>query len=304
MGKIAFVFSGQGAQVPGMGKELQECSQAAGAVFEMADEVRPGTSRQCFQGSREELGETINTQPCVFAVDLAAAQAVMERGIHPDCVAGFSLGEIAAVGFSGMLSQKEAFELVCLRARLMDEAASKNKGAMAGVLKLDSADVERLCGKYDAAWPVNYNCPKQTVAAASAEIIDQLCADVKEAGGKAVKLAVSGAFHSPYMESAAQGLEEYLSGRTLSAPRLPVYANVTAQPYGGNALELLCRQCKSPVLWQKTIENMVADGVDTFIEVGVGKTLTGLIKKTAPQVQAFKVENKEDLDAVSAALEK
>ena len=302
MGKIAFVFSGQGAQVPGMGKDLQECSEAAKAVFEMAEEVRPGTLHQCMEGTKEELGQTINTQPCVFAVDLAAAQAVVERGIHPDCVAGFSLGEIAAVGFSGMLSQKEAFELVCTRAKLMEEAAQANHGAMAAVLKLDSSEVERLCAQYEDAWPVNYNCPKQTVAAASEASIGKLCADVKAAGGKAVPLAVSGAFHSPYMESAAQGLEQYLQGKTLAASNMPVYANVTALPYGENAKELLCKQCKSPVLWQKTIEHMVADGVDTFIEVGVGKTLTGLIKKTAPQVRAFKVENKEDLDAVAAAL--
>lgn len=302
MGKIAFVFSGQGAQVPGMGKALQECSAAARAVFEMADQIRPGTSRQCLEGSKEELMKTVNTQPCVFAVDLAAARAVEERGIHPDCVAGFSLGEIAAVGFSEMLTDRQAFELVCVRAKRMEEAAQNNKGAMAAVLKLDSSQVETLCAGYQDAWPVNYNCPKQTVVAASVEVIDALCADVKQAGGKAVKLAVSGAFHSPYMESAAKGLEEYLSGIQLHSPMIPVYADVTALPYGENAKELLCRQCKSPVLWQKTIENMVADGVDTFIEVGVGKTLVGLIKKTAPEAQAFKVENKEDLDAVVAAL--
>lgn len=285
-----------------MGKELQECSQAAKAVFDMAEEIRPGTLHQCMEGTKEELGQTVNTQPCVFAVDLAAAQAVSELGIHPDCVAGFSLGEIAALGFSGMLSHQEAFALVCARAKLMDEAAQVNRGAMAAVLKLDSSKVERLCGQYEDAWPVNYNCPKQTVVAASADSLEKLCADVKTAGGKAVPLAVSGAFHSPYMESAARGLEEYLRDKTLAVPQIPVYANVTALPYGENAKELLCKQCKSPVLWQKTIERMVADGVDTFIEVGVGKTLTGLIKKTAPQVQAFKVENKEDLDAVAAAL--
>ena len=184
----------------------------------------------------------------------------------------------------------------------MEEAAQANHGAMAAVLKLDASEVERLCDQYKDAWPVNYNCPKQTVVAASADSLGQLCADVKAAGGKAVPLAVSGAFHSPYMESAARGLEEYLQDKTLAAPQMPVYANVTALPYGENAKELLCKQCQSPVLWQKTIERMVADGVDTFIEVGVGKTLTGLIKKTAPQVQAFKVENKEDLDAVAAAL--
>ena len=302
MGKIALVFSGQGAQYPGMGKELFEASEAAKAVYEMADAVRPGTSAQCFAGRQEELNTTINTQPCVFAADLAAAKAVVELGIRPDCVAGFSLGEIAAAGFAGMLSEREAFELVCRRAELMNAAAEQNKGAMAAVLKLEAGKVEEICGRFQEAWPVNYNCPKQTVAAASEAVIDELCAAVKAEGGKGVRLAVSGAFHSPYMQSAADGLRDYLAEKELRAPEIPVYANATAQPYGENAGELLCRQCASPVLWQKTLENMAEEGVDTFIEVGVGKTLTGLVKKTLPQAKVYKVENKEDLDAVAAAL--
>lgn len=304
MGKIALVFSGQGAQYPGMGKELFEASAAAREVYEMADGVRPGTSGQCFSGTQEELNTTINTQPCVFTADLAAAKAVVERGIRTDCVAGFSLGEIAAVGFAGMMSEREAFELVCRRAQLMNDAAEKNKGAMAAILKLESAKVEEICDRFEEAWPVNYNCPKQTVAAASESVIDELCTAVKEEGGKAVRLAVSGAFHSPYMENAAEGLREYLKEKELRAPNIPVYANATAQPYGEDAKELLCRQCASPVLWQKTIEHMAANGVDTFIEVGVGKTLMGLVKKTLPQATVYKVEKKEDLDAVAAALGK
>ena len=304
MGKIALVFSGQGAQYPGMGKGLYESSAAAREVYEMADGVRPGTSAQCFTGTQEELNTTINTQPCVFTADLAAAKAVVERGIYPDCVAGFSLGEIAAIGFAGMLSERDAFELVCRRAQLMNDAAEQNKGAMAAVLKLESAKVEELCGRFEEAWPVNYNCPKQTVAAASEDVIDDLCAAVKAEGGKAVRLAVSGAFHSPYMASAAKGLREYLKEKQLREPNVPVYANATAQPYGEDAKELLCRQCASPVLWQEKIEHMVANGVDTFIEVGVGKTLMGLVKKTLPKASVYKVETKEDLDAVAAALEK
>ena len=174
MSKIAFVFSGQGAQAPGMGKELYDCSPAAKAVFDLADSIRPGTSQQCFEGTQEELNVTINTQPCLFACDLAAAKAAQERGIQPDCAAGFSLGEAAAVAFSGMLTEAEAFSMVCKRAELMNEAAQKNPGAMAAVMKLSPQQVETLCGPIENAWPVNYNSPKQTVVAASADTIDQV----------------------------------------------------------------------------------------------------------------------------------
>lgn len=301
MGKIAFVFSGQGAQNTGMGQSLCEASSAARQVFDTADRVRPGTAQQCFTGTKEELGVTINTQPCVFAVDLAAAMAVAEH-IRPDCVAGFSLGELAAVAFAGMLSQEQAFQLVCERAKLMNDAAQQNKGAMVAVLKLDAAQAEQISEKYPEAWPVNYNCPKQTVVAMAESVVDSLCADVKAAGGRATRLAVSGAFHSPYMRPAEEGLRTYLQAVELTAPSLPVYANLTARPYEGDYKELLCQQCANPVRWQQTIENMAGSGVDTFIEVGVGKTLAGLIKKTLPDAQVYNVENKEGLDAVIAAL--
>lgn len=248
----------------------------------MAETIRPGTIKQCFEGTKEELSITINTQPCMFAVDLAAAAAVKEAGINPDYIAGFSLGEIAAVAFAGILSYEEAFKLVCRRAELMDKAATENKGAMAAILKLTTDKVEEICKKYNKAWPVNYNCPGQTVVAASEDEIDALCEDVKAEKGKAVKLAVSGAFHSPFMESASKGLAEYLDGITLSEPTIPVYANLTAKPYTlSDAKELLAKQVMNPVKWQTTVENLIAEGADTFIEVGVGKTLVGLVKKQA-----------------------
>ena len=142
MGKIAFVFSGQGAQYSGMGKELCEASPAAKAVYDMADSIREGTSKQCFEGTMEELTQTVNTQPCVFTADLAAARALQEKGITPDCVAGFSLGEIAALAFAGALSDEEAFKLVCKRGELMDKAAKENPGAMVAVLKITPEQVE------------------------------------------------------------------------------------------------------------------------------------------------------------------
>ena len=304
MSKIAFVFSGQGAQAPGMGKELYDCSPAAKAVFDLADSIRPGTSQQCFEGTQEELNVTINTQPCLFACDLAAAKAAQERGIQPDCAAGFSLGEAAAVAFSGMLTEAEAFSMVCKRAELMNEAAQKNPGAMAAVMKLSAQQVETLCGPIENAWPVNYNSPKQTVVAASADTIDQVVEAASAQRGRAVKLAVSGAFHSPLMHSAADGLREYLASVSLREERLPVYANLTAEPYGEDKKETMAAQCENPVRWQKTIENMIANGVDTFIEVGVGKTLAGLIKKINPEVTVYQIENKEGLDAAAEALGK
>ena len=304
MSKIAFVFSGQGAQAPGMGKELYDCSPAAKAVFDLADSIRPGTSQQCFEGTQEELNVTINTQPCLFACDLAAAKAAQERGIQPDCAAGFSLGEVAAIAFSGMLTEAEAFSMVCKRAELMNEAAQKNPGAMAAVMKLSPQQVETLCGPIENAWPVNYNSPKQTVVAASADTIDQVVEAASAQRGRAVKLAVSGAFHSPLMHSAADGLREYLASVSLREERLPVYANLTAEPYGGDKKETMAAQCENPVQWQKTIENMIANGVDTFIEVGVGKTLAGLIKKINPEVTVYQIENKEGLDAAAEALGK
>lgn len=298
MGKIAFIFSGQGAQYSGMGKELYDFSPAAKAVYDMADSVREGTSKQCFEGSTEELCKTVNTQPCVFTADLAAAYALVERGIKPDCVAGFSLGEIAALAFSKMLSDEEAFKLVCKRGELMDKAATENPGAMAAVMKITPQQVEEICSKFDKTYPVNYNSPAQTVVATTSENADKFCEAVKEAGGRAKLLAVSGAFHSPFMAEAADGLAEYMENVDFSQPETVIYSDVTAKPYEGDYKALVKAQVESPVKWQTIVENMVADGVDTFIEVGVGKTLTGLVKRINGDVKAFKVETPANIEAL------
>lgn len=298
MGKIAFIFSGQGAQYSGMGKELYDASPAAKAVYDMADSVREGTSKQCFEGTTEELCKTVNTQPCVFTADLAAAYALVERGIKPDCVAGFSLGEIAALAFSKMLSDEEAFKLVCKRGELMDKAATENPGAMAAVMKITPQQVEEICSKFDKTYPVNYNSPAQTVVATTSENADKFCEAVKEAGGRAKLLAVSGAFHSPFMAEAADGLAEYMENVDFSQPETVIYSDVTAKPYEGDYKALVKAQVESPVKWQTIVENMVADGVDTFIEVGVGKTLTGLVKRINGDVKAFKVETPADIEAL------
>lgn len=298
MGKIAFIFSGQGAQYSGMGKELYESSPAAKAVYDMADSIREGTSKQCFEGTTEELCKTVNTQPCVFTADLAAAYALVEKGIKPDCVAGFSLGEISALAFSKMLSDEEAFKLVCKRGELMDKAATENPGAMAAVMKITPQQVEEICAQFDSTYPVNYNSPAQTVVATTSENADSFCEAVKNAGGRAKLLAVSGAFHSPFMAKAAEGLAEYMENVEFSEPQTVIYSDVTAKPYEGDYKALVKAQVESPVKWQTIVENMIEDGVDTFIEVGVGKTLTGLVKRINADVKAFKVETPADIEAL------
>lgn len=298
MGKIALVFSGQGAQYPGMGKELYDNSPAAKAVFDMADSVREGTSRQCFEGTKEELCSTVNTQPCVFAADLAAARAVAEKGIKPDYLAGFSLGEIAALAFSGMLSDEEAFRLVCKRGELMNEAAEKNKGAMLAVMKLPADKIEEICLKFENTYPVNYNSPAQTVVATKEENVDALIEEFSAVKGRAKRLSVSGAFHSPFMSEAAEGLMEYMKSVEFKAPEIPVYSNYTAKPYEGDYKALVKAQVENPVRWQNIVENLASQGVDTIIEVGVGKTLTALTGRINKDIKAVKVENLSDLEAL------
>ncbi|MDO5546067.1 MAG: ACP S-malonyltransferase [Eubacteriales bacterium] len=286
MGRVAFVFSGQGDQFPGMGKQLYEAYPAAGRVFDLCDQIRPGTADQCFSGTAEELKETANTQPCLFAMELAAAEVLREKGIVPDAVAGFSLGEVSAAAFAGLFDLPTGFSLVCRRGQLMQAAAEKQDTAMAAVVKLPAETVEALCAKYRELYPVNYNCPGQISVSGLSSEMAAFSAEVKAAGGRAIPLKVRGAFHSPFMAEAAEAFSGDLAGIQMKAPAISLYSDVTAEEYGENPVELLSRQIASPVRWEQLIRNLIAAGVDTFVEIGPGKTLTNLIAKIDPAVKA------------------
>lgn len=290
MDRIAFVFSGQGDQYPGMGKELFEKYPAAKQEFLWCEKLRPGTLRQCFEGTKEELKETKNTQPCLYAVELAGAAALMEAGVMPKAVAGFSLGEVAAASVSGLFDRETGFLLVCRRAELMQREAGKQDTFMAAVLKLTSKKVEEICGRYEGIYPVNYNCPGQTAVSGLSEKRKEFLEAVKAEGGRAVVLNVSGAFHSPFMEEAAADFSKELEKVMFRENSIPLYSDMTGTPYTSDAAGLLARQICSPVRWEALIRNMVSDGIDTFIEIGPGKTLTNMIKKIKPEVKAFSIE--------------
>lgn len=291
MGRIAFVFSGQGDQFSGMGKDLYEQYTAAKDVFDLCDAIRPGTSVQCFNGTEEELKETKNTQPCLFAMELAAASVLAENGIKPEVVAGFSLGEIVAAAFSGVVDRATGFRLVCCRGELMQSAAEAQDTSMAAVVKLDNETVKALCAKYSAVYPVNFNCPGQVSVAGLTHEMAAFSADVKAAGGRALPIKVKGGFHSPFMNEASARFAEELSKITFHKCDVILYSNKTAKPYGENIAELLSDQIKSPVLWEETIRNMIARGIDTFIEIGPGKTLTNMIKKIDTNANVYSVSD-------------
>ena len=297
MGKIAFVFPGQGAQSPGMGKSLFDNSPAAKAVFSVADALRPATSDQCFSGTPEELAETKNTQPCMFACELAAAAALTEMEISPDMVAGFSLGEVAALTFSGAVSLEDGFRLVCKRGALMQQDAEKVDSAMAAVLKLDNEAVTALCQQFPHVYPVNFNCPGQVTVACLKDELPDFSAAVKAAGGKALPLKVRGGFHCIFMADAAAKFSEALQEVDMKDPRLPLYSNCTARPYEGDYRRLLAEQIQNPVRWEDIIRDMVSQGVDTFFEVGPGNVLSGLIKKIAPDARIFQAGDWDSLQA-------
>lgn len=295
MGGVSFLFSGQGDQFPGMGQNLYETYPAARDAFDLCESLRPGTLEQCFRGTAEELKETRNTQPCLFAMELAAAAVLEEKGIVPEAAAGFSLGEVTAAAFTSIVDRETGFRLVCKRGALMQAAAEQFDTSMAAVVKLTPETVQELCSRYSQVYPVNFNCPGQITVSGLAEQMTAFAADVKAAGGRAIPLKVGGAFHSPFMAQAAQAFADELANAAMSKGRMPLYSNVTARPYEEDPRTLLAKQIASPVLWERIIRNMADAGMDTFIEIGPGKTLTNMVKKILPQAKTYCVAEMETL---------
>ena len=291
MSKIAFLFSGQGAQRVGMGRGLYEHSPAVQALFDGAEDCRPGTLALMFEGDEAALQQTENTQPCLYLADLGAALALREAGIVPEAVAGFSLGELAALAFAGAYEGLTGFRLACQRGRFMAEASRGMEPGMAAIVKLPDEAVEALCEKHPGVYPVNYNCDGQLAVAGELSALEPFYADVTAAGGRSMPLKVSGAFHSPYMDSAAAQFGAYLEEFELRQPALPVYANCTAEPYGADVATTLSRQINHPVRWKTILRKLEAQGFDTFIECGAGSVLRRLTQKNLDACKAYSVED-------------
>ena len=306
MGKIAFIFAGQGAQYVGMGKELADNITICREVFEEADKALGfEISKVCFEGSKEELDRTENTQPAILTTSIAAFKALEQRGVKPDVVAGLSLGEYSALVCSGALNFGDAVKLVKKRGKFMQEAVPVGVGTMAAILGLGAEDVKAACTEasdFGIVEPANFNCPGQIVIGGEIEAVKVASEKAKERGGKVIPLSVSAPFHTSMLKPAAIKLEEELKFVELGEIKIPVVTNVTGD-YIKDTLQikgLLKRQVMSSVLWENSVKRMIEDGVDTFVELGPGKVLSGFVKKIDRKV---KVVNIEDLKSLEKALE-
>lgn len=298
--KIAFVFPGQGSQYPGMGRELCENYPVARKIFDEADAVAP-LSKICFEGPEEELRKTVNTQPALLTTNIATFQVLHSFGIEPDFVAGHSLGEYAALVAAGVLSFQEALKVVITRSQLMEQAVPKGLGAMAAILGLSAGEVAQVCkeaSQTSLVEPANFNCPGQVVVAGYREGVNLAMELAKERGAKrTIPLNVSGPFHSSLMEPAGQGLKKELDKITFQPPAIPVVANVSAAIESDPEVIAanLAKQVSHPVRWEESMHLLYQEGVRVFVEVGPGKVLTGLIKKTLKDVLLLNVEDEASL---------
>ncbi|NIK73879.1 [acyl-carrier-protein] S-malonyltransferase [Thermonema lapsum] len=294
--KKAYVFPGQGAQFPGMGKELYESNAKAKALFEQANDILGFRITDImFEGTEEQLKQTNVTQPAIFIHSVVMARLL--PAFQADMVAGHSLGEFSALVAAGALSFEDGLRLVAKRAEAMQKACEQQPSTMAAILGLDDATVEKICEEVSAEGdeflvvPANYNCPGQLVISGTVKGINRACERLKEAGAKrALVLQVGGAFHSPLMEPARQELQTAIEATAFAAPLCPVYQNVNAEPATDveTIKKNLIAQLTAPVRWTQSVQNMHRDGAVHFVECGPGKVLQGLVKKI---VQAAQTES-------------
>jgi [acyl-carrier-protein] S-malonyltransferase len=304
MSKTAIIFPGQGAQYVGMGKDLIENSQEARELFQRADDVLGfSLSKICFEGPEDELRQTKNTQPAIFLH--SAVLLHLLKNLNGNFTAGHSLGEYTSLFFANSLKFEDALKLVRLRGELMQKAGEEQPGTLAAIVGLEPETVKQVCREASDAGIVqcaNFNSPGQIVISGSIPGVRKAMALAKEKGAKMVKeLVVSGAFHSPLMESAQLGLTHGLMSSNIADAKIPVYTNVSAKPIKtvNEIRQSLQSQLTSAVLWEGSIRNMINDGADTFIEIGPGKVLQGLIKRINPDVKTFGIDKYNDLQQLS-----